>query len=46
MEYLTQLNNEDYKILSVSNSNVDGLFDKATEFIKDLTKNNLKEENE
>ena len=44
--FLLKNKNEDYKILSVSNSNVDGLFDKATEFIKDLTKNNLKEENE
>lgn len=44
--FLLKNNNEEYKILSVSNNNVDGLFDKTTEFIKDLTKNNLREENE
>ena len=29
----------DYKILSVSNNNLDGLVDKATDFIKSMTKN-------
>ncbi len=36
--FLIKNRDEDYKVLSVSNNNLDGLFDKTTDFIKDMTK--------
>ena len=36
--FLVKNNDEDYKILSVSNNNLDGIIDKATDLIKNMTK--------
>ena len=44
--FLLKNKDEDYKILSVSNNNIDGLFDKTTEFIKNTLNNNINNENE
>lgn len=37
--FLVKNQNNDYKVLSVSNSNYDSLIDKATEFLKSITLN-------
>lgn len=45
--FLVKNQNNDYKVLSVSNSNYDSIIDKATEFLKTITleENSSKDEN-
>ena len=41
--FLVKNNNEDYKVLSVGTNNFDGILDKATDFLKDITLQTSKE---